>query len=88
MKVMVIIAFDHFSTERKEESKCLTLFIGEYLGEDKNYISLRHIKANINDENSAEEIHKVLKKVIVQSKELEFSDFNIKEKNNEGNKRE
>lgn len=69
---MMIEALDHFSTEFVEEDEVIARFIGEFIGEDDNYISLRHVKADINNEDSVEEVHKVLKKVIVRKEEFEL----------------
>jgi len=71
-KIMMIEALDHFSTEFVEEDEVIARFIGEFIGEDDNYISLRHVKADINNEDSVEEVHKVLKKVIVRKEEFEL----------------
>lgn len=69
---MMVEALDHFSTEIVGEHEVIARFIGEYIGEDENYIMLRHIKADLKDEDSGEEIHKVLKKVIVRTEEFEL----------------
>lgn len=68
----MIEVLDHFSTEIVGEQEVIARFIGEFHGEDDNYIFLRHVKADINNEESAEEIHKVLKKVIVRKEECEL----------------
>lgn len=80
MKIMVIDALDHFSTEVDIEPHCIVRFIGEYIGENDDYIALRHIKANIDDENSAEEIHKILKKVILRRELLDLSNLDKEKK--------
>jgi len=80
MKVMVVEALDHFSTEVNIEPHCIARFIGEYIGENENYIALRHIKANIDDENSAEEIHKILKKAILRREILDLSNLDKEKK--------
>lgn len=69
---MMIEVLDHFSTEIVGEREVIARFIGEYSGEDDNYIFLRHVKADIKNEDSAEEVHKVLKKVIVRKEILEL----------------
>jgi hypothetical protein len=69
MKILVIRAYDHFSTDDKTESEVVVQFIGEYTGEDENYIFLRHCKADIHNPESAEELHKVLKCAIKDSEE-------------------
>lgn len=71
---MMIEVLDHFSTEFIGEDEVIARFIGEFIGEDDNYIYLRHIKADVNNEDSAEEIHKVLKKVIVRKEEFELKE--------------
>lgn len=68
----MIEALDHFSTEIIGEQEVITRFIGEFIGENDNYIFLRHLKADIKNEDSAEEIHKVLKKVILRKEEFEL----------------
>ncbi len=69
--VYLIDALDHFSTVNKAEKMCISRFVGEYVGEDDNYIILRHIKADIQDDDSAEELHKVLKSTILNKLKFE-----------------
>ncbi|KKM63529.1 hypothetical protein LCGC14_1510590 [marine sediment metagenome] len=80
MILMVVEALDHFSTEVVIEPHCIARFIGEYMGENDDYIALRHIKANIDDENSAEEIHKILKKAILRREILDLSNLDKEKK--------
>lgn len=64
MRIAVIQARDHFSTDDPTEKSCIVLFIGEIIEETDIYIRLRHIKANLYGVNSAEEYHCVLKSAI------------------------
>ena len=72
---MVVYAYDHFSTEDREESQVVVQFVGEYIGEDENYLFLRHCKADIQDEHSAEEVHKIFKPAIQRQLYTEVLDL-------------
>ena len=70
MKISMIEAYDHFSTDNNEEN-CIARFIGEIIGEDDRYIRLRHIKADIENIESAEEVHCILKVAIKERNDFE-----------------
>jgi len=78
MSVWVVDAWDHSSTDDKSESNCIVRFIGEYVGVDDNFIYLRHIKADLNTMDSAEEIHRVFKPAIIRKRKF-YIEWNDKE---------
>lgn len=78
IKLMIIDAFDHFSTDNFEEIECFVRFIGEIIAETEDYITLRHCKADIKNNNSAEETHNIYKPAIIRSKILEVDWEEIK----------
>lgn len=64
-KLAIIWARDHFSTDIPDADDCIAEFIGIIVDESKNYLKLRHIKADIHREDSGEEYHKVMKSAII-----------------------
>ena len=81
LTLIIVEAYDHFSTEQPEsEMECIVRMIGELVGENKYYLFLRHIKADIDNEDSAEEVHAIFKPAIKKrvDKVIEWG-----EKNNE-----
>lgn len=73
VSLMVLDALDNFSTTDMNELRCVARFIGELVGEDEDYYFLRHIKADLLMDKSAEEIHKVLKHNIVRKGFVELT---------------
>lgn len=63
-ELALIWARDHFSTDLPEEHDCIAEFVGVIVGETKNYLKLRYVKADAKQEKSAEEYHNVMKSTI------------------------
>jgi hypothetical protein len=66
IKITVVQVRDHFSSHiRADKIRCLAEFMGTEVGQDSEYLVLRHVKADIDDFNSAEEYHNILRKAII-----------------------
>jgi len=64
IEIRIIDVLDHFTTD-SNENKIIARFIGEFVGEDDDYITLRHIIADINLEKNCNEVSKLVKKAII-----------------------
>ena len=67
-KIMIIDVYDHYSSDTLNQKPCVARYIGELIREDEIYYYLRHIKADLNMEDSALEYHSVMKIVVVRMK--------------------
>lgn len=68
---MVIDVLDHFTTDSITETRVIARFIGEYIEENEEYITLRHLQGNTLNHGCGDEFHKVIKNTILQQKEVE-----------------
>lgn len=75
MKLMIIEALDHFSTNNREYDECIARISGELIDENEKYYIIRHFKGDILDQNTFEELHYILKAVIVRKQEIEINDW-------------
>lgn len=66
-QIRIIDVLDHFTTD-SGENKIIARFIGEYVDEDDEYITLKHITANIlvDKEEEVNEVSKLVKKAIIK----------------------
>jgi len=64
-EIRIIDVLDHFTTDSNED-RVVARFIGEFVGENDDYIMLKHITSNINIDDSIEEVSKLVKKAIIQ----------------------
>jgi len=72
IKILIVDALDHFHGNDLESKKCIMQRIGEYIGEDENYIWLRDLVFYWNDYDTEGTVHtsKILKKVIISKREF------------------
>jgi len=70
-KIFVIDALDHFVSENVDGKDCIMRKVGEYVGEDDNYIFLRSkvFFWDNYEHKSDERISRILKKVIISKVE-------------------
>lgn len=76
MKLMIIEALDHFSTNDRNFDECIARISGELVDENEKYYILRHFKGDILDQNTFEELHYVLKAAIIKKQVIEIKDWN------------
>lgn len=69
-KFYIIITYDHFSSNNPTDQYCQAEFIGRCIFENDIYVRLRHIKADILNDNSGEEYHQIVKSAIYYAEEL------------------
>jgi len=71
IKILMIDALDHFHGDSLDSEKCIMRRIGEYIGEDENYIWLRDLIFYWNDYETEGSTHtsKILKKAIISKVE-------------------
>lgn len=85
MKILYILAYDHFTTDSDEE-ECIQEAIGILEKENNKYYKLRYLTADILIKNSAKETNNILKSEIAYKKEFEFDntfiDILIQKRNN------
>ncbi|KKM61911.1 hypothetical protein LCGC14_1527050 [marine sediment metagenome] len=72
MKLMVIDVLDHFTTDLITETRVVARFIGEYIEEGEEYITLRHLQGNVLDDKCSDEYHKIVKSAILKQKSVEI----------------
>ena len=73
MKLMVIDALDHFGTNSTAETRVIVRFIGEFIEENEEYITLRSKQGNIQDkEDHNNEFYRIVKSTILNQKSVEI----------------
>lgn len=65
IEIWIVHALDHYSSDDRNEEACIVRYIGEKIGENDNFIILRPCKADINNDDSGEDIYFVLKGAII-----------------------
>ena len=68
---MIIDVLDHFTTDLITENRVIARFIGEYIDENEEYITLRHLQGNILDQRCNDDLHRVVKSAIVQNRSVD-----------------
>lgn len=70
IKVLIVEALDHFRTTNINTKTCTLRYVGEYAGEDENYIFMRYKNIYFDDREETEKIFKVIKKAILSIREF------------------
>ncbi len=73
MKIMIIDALDHFGTNSITETRIVARFIGEFIEENDEYITLRYHQENILNDGCDNEFHKIVKSTIIWQKSVEIN---------------
>ncbi len=73
MKIMIIDALDHFGTNLIAENQVIIRFIGEFIEENDEYITLRYKQGNILDIECEDEFFKIVKSTILSQKSVEVN---------------
>ncbi|KKL85340.1 hypothetical protein LCGC14_1955680 [marine sediment metagenome] len=72
IKLTIIDALDHFGTNSITENKVIARFIGEFIEENDEYITLRYREENILDKECENEYHNIVKSTILNQKSVEI----------------
>lgn len=71
MKIIIIDALDHFGTNSNEVKRVVARFIGEFIEENDEYITIRYIRGNILNKDYEDDIHRIVKSTILNQKSVE-----------------
>ena len=72
MKILYLLAYDHFTTDSNNENECIQEAVGILEQETDRYYKLRYLVSDIKMENSIKEYNNVLKSEVCYKKEFEF----------------
>jgi len=64
-KVLIIEALDHFRTVNIDTKNCVLRYIGEYVEEDDDYITLRYKNSYFDGVQDEENLIRIIKSAIV-----------------------
>jgi len=69
-KILIVEALDHFRTTNINTKTCTLRYVGEYAGEDENYIFMRYKNVYFDDREEIVKIFKVIKNTILSIREF------------------
>ena len=72
-RVLIIEALDHFRTVNIHTKNCVLRYIGEYVEEDDDYITLRYKNATFDGVQDEENVIKIIKSAIISKTEFRQS---------------
>ncbi|KKM78436.1 hypothetical protein LCGC14_1360040 [marine sediment metagenome] len=72
IRLMIIDCLDHFGTNSITETRIVSRFIGEFIEENDEYITLRYKQDNILDKECEGEFFKIVKSTILSQKNIEI----------------